>query len=109
MPLELISPVFAEVDPAVLPCVEAGPDLFFSESPGELEAAKRLCVLCPMRADCLAGAIEREEPWGVWGGEVFHLGAPVPFKRARGRPRKHPLPPVPVGLDELAERYPQIA
>jgi WhiB family redox-sensing transcriptional regulator len=84
--LELVPPEW------VLPCVEAGPDLYFSESPRELERAKRLCLPCPLRAACLAGAKERREPWGVWGGEVFVDGHPVPFKRSRGRPRKHPLP-----------------
>ena len=43
---------------------------------------------CPLIAGCLAGAIEREEPWGVWGGEVFVGGTVVPTKRGRGRPRK---------------------
>ncbi|HKE98439.1 MAG TPA: WhiB family transcriptional regulator [Actinomycetes bacterium] len=95
LPLELLTPVLDVVDPTTLPCVQTGPDLFFSESPGELEAAKLLCRPCPVRAQCLAGAVERGEPWGVWGGEVFHLGQPVPFKRPRGRPRKHATPPVP--------------
>jgi WhiB family redox-sensing transcriptional regulator len=78
-----------------LPCVQAGPDLYFSESPRELELAKLLCRPCPLRTRCLEGAKERGEPWGVWGGEVFVDGRPVPFKRSRGRPRKHPLAPLP--------------
>ena len=81
-----------------LPCVQAGPDLYFSESPRELELAKQLCRPCPLRTRCLEGAKERGEPWGVWGGEVFVDGRPVPFKRSRGRPRKHPLPPLPAEL-----------
>ena len=83
-----------------LPCVDAGPGLYFSESPRELEKAKLLCRPCPLRAPCLAGAIQRREPWGVWGGEVFVEGRPVPYKRPRGRPRKHPRPPLPIGADE---------
>ena len=95
--LELVSPVLdPSVDPSTLPCVSVGPDLYFSESPAELEAAKQLCRPCPMKATCLAGAVERAEPWGVWGGEVFHLGVPVPFKRPRGRPRKNAAPPAPL-------------
>jgi WhiB family redox-sensing transcriptional regulator len=70
-----------------LPCT-ADPELFFAESPDEAEAAKALCGQCPARAVCLAGALERREPWGVWGGEVFLRGAIVPRKRPRGRPRK---------------------
>ena len=81
-----------------LPCVQAGPDLYFSESPRELELAKQLCRPCPLRTRCLEGALERHEPWGVWGGEVFVDGRPVPFKRSRGRPRKHPLHPLPAEL-----------
>src|SRR5260370_1204468 len=37
---------------------------------------------------CLAGALKRQELWGVWGGELFLRGAIVPRKRPRGRPRK---------------------
>ena len=71
-----------------LPCRRYDPELFFAERPEDVEYAKSLCVDCPVRAQCLAGAIEREEPWGVWGGEVFVRGVVVPRKRPRGRPRK---------------------
>ena len=70
-----------------LPCTD-DPELFFAESPDDVEAAKGLCRECPARAACLAGAQERREPWGVWGGELFLRGAIVPRKRPRGRPRK---------------------
>ncbi len=71
-----------------VPCRTFDPDLWFADSPAELETAKSLCAECPVRAECLAGAIERGEPWGVWGGEIFERGAVVPRKRPRGRPRK---------------------
>jgi WhiB family transcriptional regulator, redox-sensing transcriptional regulator len=70
-----------------LPCTSE-PDLFFAESPVDVELAKSLCGGCPARAKCLAGAVERREPWGVWGGELFIRGEIVPRKRARSRPRK---------------------
>jgi WhiB family transcriptional regulator, redox-sensing transcriptional regulator len=72
----------------VLPCTE-DPDLFFAESPQDVECAKDLCRDCPARLACLAGALERREPWGVWGGELFLRGEIIPRKRPRGRPRKH--------------------
>ncbi len=72
---------------AGLPC-SGDPDLFFAESPDDVELAKSLCRGCPARLVCLAGAVERREPWGVWGGELFLRGEVVPRKRARGRPRK---------------------
>src|SRR5215472_6013345 len=64
------------------------PELFFAESPDDVEMAKALCRECPARAACLAGALGRREPWGVWGGELFLRGATVPRKRPRSRPRK---------------------
>jgi WhiB family transcriptional regulator, redox-sensing transcriptional regulator len=72
----------------VLPCTE-DPDLFFAESPEDVECAKEMCRDCPARLACLAGALERREPWGVWGGELFLRGEVIPRKRPRGRPRKH--------------------
>jgi WhiB family redox-sensing transcriptional regulator len=70
-----------------LPCKE-DPELFFAESPDDVELAKSLCGSCAARLVCLAGAMERAEPWGVWGGELFMRGEIVPRKRPRGRPRK---------------------
>lgn len=72
-----------------LPCRRHDPELFFAESPEDMEVAKSLCQECPVRLECLAGALERREPWGVWGGELFQHGAVIPRKRPRGRPRKH--------------------
>jgi WhiB family redox-sensing transcriptional regulator len=72
---------------ADLPCTD-DPELFFAESPDDVETAKALCRGCPARATCLAGASERREPWGVWGGELFLRGMIMPRKRPRGRPRK---------------------
>ena len=70
-----------------LPCTE-DPELFFAESPQDVEQAKAMCRECRARIACLTGALERREPWGVWGGELLMRGAIVPRKRPRGRPRK---------------------
>jgi WhiB family redox-sensing transcriptional regulator len=71
-----------------LPCELNGGEMWFAESPSELERAKALCLACPVRTACLAGAVERREPAGVWGGEIFDNGKILPRKRPRGRPRK---------------------
>ena len=71
-----------------LPCRVEDPDLWFAETPAELETAKALCGDCPARNACLAGALDRAEPWGVWGGEIFDRGVVIARKRPRGRPRK---------------------
>jgi WhiB family transcriptional regulator, redox-sensing transcriptional regulator len=70
-----------------LPCLQAS-ELFFAESPEDVEQAKALCRGCRARVACLAGALGRGEPWGVWGGELLMNGAIVPHKRPRGRPPK---------------------
>lgn len=75
-----------------LSCVGPQAEIFFSEDAGEVAWAKRLCSSCPQRDACLAGALERREPWGVWGGELFHAGAAIPRKRPRGRPRRRRSP-----------------
>lgn len=72
----------------VLPCHVGDPDLWFADTPAGLEVAKTLCVSCPIRRQCLAAALQRAEPWGVWGGEIFDQGSIVSHKRPRGRPRK---------------------
>jgi WhiB family redox-sensing transcriptional regulator len=74
--------------PEDLPCRVLDPDLWFAESPHDLETAKAACHGCPARAACLRGALDRGEPWGVWGGEIFDGGVVVARKRGRGRPRK---------------------
>jgi WhiB family redox-sensing transcriptional regulator len=74
---------------ATLPCRSGDADLWFAESPAELERAKAFCADCPVREACLAGALARREPWGVWGGEIFERGAVIARKRPRGRPRKN--------------------
>lgn len=72
-----------------IPCREYDAELWFAERPADVEVAKTLCGACPARAECLASALGRAEPWGVWGGELFVQGAVVACKRPRGRPRKN--------------------
>ena len=60
--------------------------LWFSDQPTDLELAQAHCWPCPLRGLCLAGAIERREQYGAWGGEIFAQGTIVARKRPRGRP-----------------------
>jgi WhiB family redox-sensing transcriptional regulator len=87
--LDTVADEVADVtEVADLPCRVNDAELWFAEAPADVEAAKALCQACPVRAACLAGALERREPWGVWGGELLVAGVVVPRKRPRGRPRK---------------------
>lgn len=85
--------LFDRLIAGIIPCRSGDPELWFAEQSAEVEAAKALCRGCPLRRECLAGAVEREEPWGVWGGEVFVAGQVVASKRGRGRPRKVAVSP----------------
>ncbi|MGH2705387.1 MAG: WhiB family transcriptional regulator [Actinomycetota bacterium] len=49
------------------------PDIFFpigSTGPAleQVEAAKRICRTCPVRAQCLTWALDTNQETGVWGG-----------------------------------------
>jgi WhiB family transcriptional regulator, redox-sensing transcriptional regulator len=68
--------------------------IFFSDEPVDIARAKAICSRCMVREQCLELAVRREEPWGVWGGEIFVDGKVVAVKRRRGRPPVHPRPPL---------------
>jgi hypothetical protein len=73
--------------------------LFFSDDLIDIARAKAICRKCALTASCLREALDREEPWGVWGGELLLSGRIVTSKRPCGRPPKHPRPELIV--DEL--------
>lgn len=77
---------FRQLVDRTIPCRSNDPELWFAEKSADVDRAKALCQQCPLAASCLAGALERREPWGVWGGEVFVDGVVVARKRGRGRP-----------------------
>lgn len=59
------------------------PDVTFFPSPEDeagVSSAKALCASCPVMDDCLAFAIETNQPDGVWGGTT-------PAERVRLRRR----------------------
>jgi WhiB family redox-sensing transcriptional regulator len=49
-------------------CREVDPELWYPEIGEMPHDAKQICSLCPVRAECLAEALRRREPHGVWGG-----------------------------------------
>ncbi len=68
---------------------------FFSEQLNDIAAAKAICAECTVATACLRGALERHEPWGVWGGQLLMNGRVLAVKRKRGRPPRSPR----VGVD----------
>jgi hypothetical protein len=63
-------------------------ELFFSELIPDIARAKAICATCPLIEACLLGALQRREPAGVWGGQLFANGRILAQKRKRGRPPK---------------------
>ena len=71
---------FAEIilEPAMYPgdlrwqdralCAQVTGDMFFPEKGEPSAAAKRVCRICEVRAECLEYALEHDERFGVWGG-----------------------------------------
>jgi WhiB family redox-sensing transcriptional regulator len=63
--------------------------LFHSDDLHDIARAKAICSRCTVREACLDRAVERREPCGVWGGEIFHEGQVVERRPRRGRRPKH--------------------
>lgn len=73
--------------------------LFFSDDLVDIARAKAICSRCALSTSCLQGALDRAEPWGVWGGELLENGAIVVNKRPRGRPAVLPRPTLVIDED----------
>jgi WhiB family redox-sensing transcriptional regulator len=68
--------------------------LFFSDDEFDIARAKAICSKCGLADACLTDALDRAEPFGVWGGSLLVDGVIVEVKRGRGRPPKQPRPPL---------------
>lgn len=63
-------------------CAQADPDAWFPDHDGDSKVpglweingdgtgitAKQVCRRCPVKAECLQEALDREEQHGIWGG-----------------------------------------
>jgi WhiB family transcriptional regulator, redox-sensing transcriptional regulator len=49
-------------------CQEVDPDLFFQEKGGDTRPAKRVCMACEVRAQCLDYALGSDKDAGLWEG-----------------------------------------
>jgi WhiB family transcriptional regulator, redox-sensing transcriptional regulator len=49
-------------------CAETDPAAFFPEKGEPSRPAKRVCMACEVRAECLDYALETDQKFGVWGG-----------------------------------------
>jgi len=49
-------------------CAQTDPEAFFPEKGGSTREAKRVCLSCDVRAECLEYALGHDERFGIWGG-----------------------------------------
>lgn len=49
-------------------CAQTDPEAFFPEKGGSTREAKRVCVGCEVRTECLEYALSNDERFGIWGG-----------------------------------------
>ena len=88
-------------------CGGADPDLFFPE-PGDTfseRRAKTICAACPVRAACLAGAIDRAEPVGIFGGLTETERGMPRWRDIRETPRRAPVIRVPEAVTDAVRTF----
>jgi WhiB family redox-sensing transcriptional regulator len=71
--LDAVTGVYGTDRAFTLPCHNSNPEIFFSEKSEEIAYAKSLCGGCPVKKECLEGALSRQEPCGVWGYSKMEL------------------------------------
>jgi WhiB family redox-sensing transcriptional regulator len=49
-------------------CAQTDPDSFFPEKGESTREAKKICLGCEVRSECLAYALLHDERFGIWGG-----------------------------------------
>lgn len=82
-------------------CAQIDTEMFFPEKGGSTRDAKRVCVTCDVKAQCLEYALRNDERFGIWGGlsererRKYRRGVPVPLMRDRSLAGAAPAPVVP--------------
>jgi len=77
--LTVVPDVPVEFEPEALPltpdqwqdralCAQTDPEAFFPEKGGSTREAKKICLGCEVRHECLEYALEHDERFGIWGG-----------------------------------------
>lgn len=49
-------------------CAQTDPEAFFPEKGGSTREAKKVCLGCEVRGECLEYALAHDERFGIWGG-----------------------------------------
>lgn len=65
-------------------CAGVDSEMFFPDTASGIKTARRICAPCPVKAECLAFALERD-PWGVWAGTTRRERRELRRDEPRGR------------------------
>ena len=49
-------------------CAQTDPEAFHPEKGGSTREAKKVCLNCEVREECLQWALDNDERYGIWGG-----------------------------------------
>ena len=69
-----VLPLFGVVDDVAVSwqeralCAQTDPEAFFPEKGGSTREAKKVCLGCDVRSECLEYALAHDERFGIWGG-----------------------------------------
>ena len=74
-------------------CAQTDPEAFYPEKGGSTVQAKRVCLACPVRSQCLSYALKHDERFGIWGGlsererrKLDATAVDVPVRINEGKP-----------------------
>ena len=72
-------------------CAQTDPEAFFPEKGGSTREAKKVCIGCEVRSECLEYALANDERFGIWGGLSERERRKLrPGPRRNGRPPTTP-------------------
>jgi WhiB family redox-sensing transcriptional regulator len=69
-------------------CSQTDPAIFFPDHGGDpalIGAAKRVCMACEVRVECLQDALDNDERFGIWGGLTERQRRRITRARRRGQ------------------------
>lgn len=75
-------------------CTQTDVEAFFPEGGSSAALARRVCLGCPVRSDCLKWAMDTDERYGVLGGMTERERARLrnginPLRRGARKPNGH--------------------
>lgn len=83
-------------------CTTVDPEAFFPEKGCSSAEAKKVCIACPVRSECLERALGNDERFGVWGGKSERE------RRAIRKARGLSVPEIDEADDDDADESPEV-